>query len=207
MDDIKPKFEGGLMNEKVQAVINRLGQMPRIGESYDHKGRHGWVNPIRHDTGLILHSLILAKNPNLVLEIGTAHGESGCYIASALKPGAKMISIEWIEANATEAQANFDEAGLPVTVMFGDAVTVIKSLNGGKVFDCVFLDANKDGYLEQIKALDENQLLAYNCLVLADNVIDRQAECQNFLDWMQKYPHTIIQTECGLLVGKLGNDF
>jgi len=194
------------MNTKVEQVINRLEEMPKQGASYDDKGRHGWRNPVRADTGFLLHSLVLAKNPNRVLEIGTAHGLSGCYIASALKPGATMVSIEWDPEVADEAQHNFDQADLPVQVLAGDAMKIIEGLNGS-VFDLVFLDANKDGYLEQVLKLEALNKLAYNCLILADNVIDRQAECQNFLDYINKYPHTVIQTECGLLVAKLGADF
>jgi predicted O-methyltransferase YrrM len=195
------------MNSKVKAVIDRLEEMPKIGKSYDEKGRHGWRNPIRADTGFILQSLVFAKNPRNLLEIGTAHGLSACYLASALNPKARMTTIEWDEDTAKEAQDNFTEAELLIEVLSGDAMVIIPTLKGRPVFDCIFLDANKDGYLEQIKALDENQLLAFNCLILADNVIDRQKECQPFLDFMQRYPHTIVPTECGLLVGKLGADF
>jgi predicted O-methyltransferase YrrM len=70
-------------------------------------------------------------------------------------------------------------------------------------FDLVFMDANKDGYLEQIQELIRLKLLAPNCLIIADNVIDRRAECQNFLDFMEQFNPVILQTECGLLVGRI----
>lgn len=181
-------------------VIARLEAMPKQGESYDHKGRHGWANPIRQDTGALLEALTLARGPKRVLEIGTAYGLSGCYIAKNLGKG-QMVSIEWDEVRAKEAQTNFNEAGLPVTVYHGDAMQIIKQLALFRPFDMAFLDANKDGYLEQIQLLQKLNLLADNCLIVADNVIDRRVECQNFLDWMQAYPHIVLKTECGLLVG------
>jgi predicted O-methyltransferase YrrM len=187
----------------LQDVIDRLEAMPKQGESYDHKGRHGWANPIRQDTGPLLEALVLARNPKRVLEIGTAHGLSGCYIARRLGSEGTMVSIEWDETRAKEAQANFDEAELAVTVICGDAMKIIETFNLTFPFDMVFMDANKDGYLEQIEKLAGLHLLAPDCLIVADNVIDRQKECQNFLDMMQKFPHIILQTECGLLVGTI----
>lgn len=183
-------------------VIARLETMPKQGQSYDHKGRHGWANPIRQDTGPLLQAIVLShRKAKRVLEIGTAHGLSGCYIAGCLPKGSSMVSIEWDETRAAEAQANFNEAGLNVEVKNGDAMKIIPTLDGP--FDIIFMDANKDGYLEQIQLLQSEGLLGDGCAILADNVIDRREECQNFLDWMKQYPHIILQTECGLLVGRI----
>lgn len=185
----------------VQQVIERLEALPKQGESYDSKGRHGWRNPIRGDTGALLQALVLAKAPKRVLEFGTAYGLSGCYIASKLTDGSKMVSVEWDAPTAEEAQKNFDEATLPVRVLCGDAMNVIKLLaTSGEKFDLVFLDANKDGYYEQYQELARLNLLAPGCLILADNVIDRASEMQNFLDLMESLGSIIINTECGLLV-------
>lgn len=185
----------------VQAVIDRLEVMPKKGESYDEKGRHGWRNPIREDTGPILRALVLAKQPRRVLEIGTAYGLSLCHIAINAPESCKFVTIEWDSETAVQANINLDEAGLASRseVLCGDAVQIIKSELGGW-FDFVFLDANKDGYLEQFKLLQERGALGQGCLVVADNVIDRQTECQNFLDYMSQYNPEILQTECGLLV-------
>lgn len=192
-----------MINGKAGAVIERLGRMPRIGESYDHKGRHGWVNPIRADTGHLLHALALAEKPQSVLEIGTAHGESGCWIATGLPPGTEMLTIEWIEANALEAQGNFDEAGLPVKVLLGDALEVIDTLRGHQPFDFVFLDANKDGYMEQVNKLRDLGLIAMGCLIVADNVTDRASEMEDFRNFYINKAHLVFGTECGLLVMRL----
>jgi predicted O-methyltransferase YrrM len=96
------------MNQ-VQAVIDRLEAMSKQGESYDEKGRHGWRNPIRADTGPLLEALVLANNPKFILEIGTAFGLSGCYLARRLDDKGKIVSIEWDKKTASEAQANFNE--------------------------------------------------------------------------------------------------
>jgi hypothetical protein len=40
---------------------------------------------------------------------------------------------------------------------------------------------------------------------MADNVVDREEECRNFLNWFieNNINHYILQTECGLLVAHL----
>jgi len=194
---VKPK--GG--REMLSEVITRLEEMPKQGASYDEKGRHGWRNPIRTDTGSLLTNLVRIKQPLLILEIGTAYGLSTCYLGQG-KPDARIVTIEWDEEVAKEAQANLNVAGLYARVMHGDAMEVIRKVPGQ--FDVVFFDANKDGYLEQFMLLQERRLLAPKCLILADNVIDRQKECQDFLDHMKRYDAVIVPTECGLLVASLG---
>lgn len=193
------------MNEKLQAVIARLETEPKQGESYDQMGAHGWRNPIRADTGPILQALILAKRPQYILEIGTARGLSACHMAVTLPEHGRILTIEWDQESATIAQANFDEAQVPIKVNCGNALEVIEQIAAvsSVPFDMVFLDANKDGYLDQITALLKNGLLHVNCLIVADNVIDRQKECQNFLDYMAQFEPIILQTECGLLVATI----
>lgn len=184
------------MTHSTLSVIERLEAMPKQGVSYDEKGRHGWRNPIRQDTGMFLE--LFGRKAKRILEIGTAHGLSACYLGSG---GAEVVTIEWDELTAEQAQINLNEAGINAKVLCGDVLKIIKTLALLKPFDLVFFDANKDGYLEQLQLLQRNNLLTNWCWVLADNVIDRQTECQNFLDYMQNKKHVIIPTECGLLVG------
>src|SRR3990167_9553909 len=129
-------------------VIERLERMPKKGESYDHKGRHGWANPIRSDTGPFLQAFAGLPGIRRILEIGTAHGLSACYLGSY---GAEVTTIEWDESRAKEAQSNFNEAGVNALVLNGDAMQILPTLKGK--FDLIFMDANKDGYLEQINAV------------------------------------------------------
>lgn len=183
------------ITQKTKSVINRLEVMPKQGQSYDEKGRHGWRNPIRGDTGFLLRSLVIASKAKRILEIGTAHGLSGCYLASL---GGELHTIEWDEKTAEEAQNNLNEAGLLAKVYNGNALEIIPTLQGK--FDLVFLDANKDGYLEQVLLCKKKGLLSKNAVIVADNVIDRKEEMADFLAFMADKSE-IVPTECGLLVG------
>lgn len=185
------------MNQKLQEVIKQLEDMPKHGESYDDRGRHGWRNPIRSDTGIILMALVRAKGAKRILEVGTAHGLSACYLGAN---GAEIVTIEWDEAVAKRSQETLDEAGINAQVVAGDAMKVIPTLTGK--FDLVFLDANKDGYAEQTKLIQESGLLEDGALILADNVLDREEEMKDFHELMAGKSE-IVNTECGLLVGNL----
>lgn len=184
----------------LDAVIARLAALPRQGASYDHMGKHGWSNPVRADTGMLLTALTIAAHPVNVLEIGSAHGESMCHIAKGA-PNAKLTTIEWLPELAAEAQANFLEAGINVEVCNGDALEIIPKFKNR--FGLVFLDANKSGYGEQFLLLKKHHLLMPGCTIIADNVIDRQTECQDFLNLMMSYNHIVLSTECGLLVATI----
>lgn len=191
------------MKEKVQQVIDRLKGVG--GESYDGNGRHGWRNPIRDDTGGLLEAFVIAHRPKNILEIGTAYGLSGMYLAGPLDESGFMDTIEFDQVVANTAQQNFDQAGLRVRVHTGDALSVIRSTSLRGHYNLVFFDAEKRSYLKHLHALIDNELLEPGCVILADNVIDRKEECQNFLDWFENnnMPFAILETKCGLLIGKI----
>ena len=188
----------------IQRTIDTLEAFDKLGESYaDAHGRFGWRNPIREDTGELLYGLTLASRPQRVLEVGTAHGLSGLYLASALPPGANLVTLELDPDVAAASQARFDACEVPVQVVPGDALERIPSLTGP--FDLVFLDAQKDQYLPCVLALREHGLLAPGAMILADNVLDRAAECAPLLEWCQSQglELTVVGTTCGLLVARL----
>ena len=85
----------------------------------------------------------------------------------------------------------------------GEALDMINKLEG--TYDLIFFDAQKSHYKRQLDLLLEKNLVKKGTLLLADNVIDRSEECAEFLHYFLEngINHTIIQTECGLLVGKL----
>lgn len=187
----------------VIAEIEKLELLDKQGESYTNsEGRYGWRNPIRQDTGKILTSLLMAKNPKRVLEIGTAHGLSTLYLMLGLDASKAIIdTIEFDQEVAESTQQRMDRLQVPVKVLMGDAEAVIDHLEG--TYDVVFFDAQKNKYFDQLIALVNRGCVQDGTLVLADNVSDRREECHQFLTWFTENDksHTIIETECGLLVG------
>lgn len=139
------------------------------------------------------------------MEIGTAHGLSTLYLVCGLNAN-KNPSIDTIEFDGPVAEATqkrMTNLKVPVKVHHGEAMEVISRLQG--FYDLVFFDAQKDHYYKQLKSLISKNLIGKGTLILADNVIDRQTECQPFLDWFKvnEMEHQIIPTECGLLIAQL----
>ncbi|MBU3677915.1 MAG: hypothetical protein FGM54_12150, partial [Chitinophagaceae bacterium] len=98
---------------------------------------------------------------------------------------------------AKTSQALMDQLQVPVRVISGEAMAVIDELN--EPYDLVFLDAQKSHYGKQIKRLVEKGLIGKNTVVIADNVLDRASEVEDFIAWFSdnQIPYTIIPTECG----------
>lgn len=195
-----------MTNTLIESEIRELEKFSKQGESYtDNQGRYGWRNPIREDTGNLLRAFVIAAKPKKILEIGTAHGLSAFYLASGLADFENAIidTIELDASVAAGARERMERCNLPVRVLEGDALDIIKKLDG--FYDLIFLDAQKSHYLNQTLALMENSLIGPGTIILADNVIDRKTECETFLRWFEEKEinHFVLPTECGLLVAKL----
>jgi caffeoyl-CoA O-methyltransferase len=104
--------------------------------------------------GKALHDIIVQHGYKNALEIGTSTGYSGTWIAWALaKTGGKLVTIEIEKYRYDEAVANFRAAGLAkyVDARLGDAHEIVPALQGP--FDFVFCDADKDWYVNYLKAV------------------------------------------------------
>lgn len=188
------------------AEIERLEAYSKKGQSYANaNGSFGWRNPIRKDTGRILQGIVMSAHPKRILEIGTAHGLSALYLTSGWHPDFKgiMDTIEFDSAVAADTQARFIALSLPIRVLAKDAMEAIQSLE--EPYDMVFFDAQKSHYYQQLMFLLEKKLIGEGSVILADNVIDRKEECSEFLHWFEvnSIHHSIINTECGLLIARL----
>ncbi len=117
---------------------------------------------------LILHCSI--KQPQSILEIGTATGISGIAMLSYC-PNANLTTLEKDEQSFYEAKKNFAKFGVENNVkqLLGDAGDILNYLNGS--FDFVFLDGAKARYIDYY--YDIKRLLKPNGVLFADNVLFR----------------------------------
>jgi predicted O-methyltransferase YrrM len=120
-------------------------------------------------SGALLHALTRASRAARVLEIGTAIGYSGLWIATALPADGMLITLERDRARAEIARAHFDAAGVSsrVTVMIGDATQYLHKIAGP--FDLIFQDADKASYSPLLDRLI--QLLRPGGVLVTDNVL------------------------------------
>lgn len=120
-------------------------------------------------TGALLHVQTRASGARRVLEIGTAIGYSGLWIATALPPDGMLVTIERDEARASAARGHFAAAGVAdrVSVMIGDASRYLHKIAGP--FDLVFQDGDKAQYEPMLPRLLD--LLRPGGMLVTDNVL------------------------------------
>jgi predicted O-methyltransferase YrrM len=104
-----------------------------------------------------------------VVEIGTSTGYSGLWFCTALQnTGGKLTTFEIDPGLAALARKHFQQAGVQdiVTIVEGDAHQTVTKLKGP--VDIVFIDADKEGYLDYLNKL--LPLVRPGGLILAHNV-------------------------------------
>ena len=125
--------------------------------------------PVADDETLqFLLLTLLAKNPENILEIGTAVGLSGVAMLSAL-PNAKLTTMELEEDRYLEAKENFKNFGFEkrVNAYLGDAGEILSMMDGQ--FDFVFLDGPKAQYEKYL--FDLKRLMKKGAILFADDVL------------------------------------
>lgn len=117
------------------------------------EGRDEGLPAAHRATGELLHLLVRATRATRVLEIGTALGYSGLWIATALADDGLLISLERDEARAKRARAHFAAAGVErrTTVMIGDAHRYLHKIAGP--FDLIFQDGDTAQYSPMLDRL------------------------------------------------------
>ena len=119
--------------------------------------------------GKLLQLLAQAIGARWVLEIGTLAGYSTIWLARALPPGGRLVTLEADPGSAEVARSNIAEAGLSdiVELRVGAALESLPRLRGP--FDLIFLDADKAENLEYL--VHALELSRPGTLIVADNVV------------------------------------
>jgi predicted O-methyltransferase YrrM len=130
--------------------------------------------------GKMLELLARISGARQILEIGTLGGYSTISLARALPVGGHLITLELETAHAHVARNNLDRAGLGalVDIRVGPAAQSLRSMvaNEEESFDFIFIDADKEGYLEY---LELSLALAHpGTVIVADNIV-RNGEVAN----------------------------
>jgi predicted O-methyltransferase YrrM len=130
--------------------------------------------------GKFLHILARLVNARAILEIGTLGGYSTIWMARALQPGGRLVTLECDPKHADLAKANIARAGVGgiVDVRLGAALETLPRIAAEKIgpFDLVFIDADKVSTPDYFQwAL---KLSRVGSLIVVDNVI-RKGEVAN----------------------------
>jgi len=161
---------------------------------------------ISPETGDFIEFLIKVSNARNVLELGTSNGYSALRIALALKTtGGKLTTIEYWEKRRSIAIDNFKKCGVDdiITSKLGSALPVIQNELSEEIFDFVFIDANKAGYIEFFKAV--HPLLKTGGIIVADDIISHSEAVKPFVDEITSrddYSSQILNLPDGILIAR-----
>ena len=120
-------------------------------------------------TAQLLYILARASGAKSVLELGTATGYSGVYLArAAVENGGRLSTVEWDPDMARAARENFEKAGVSaaVDIHVGDACEILEKLEGP--FDFAFMDIDKEFYARTAPTLRDR--MKAGGLLVVDNV-------------------------------------
>ncbi len=132
------------------------------------------VSPAQGKLLNLLASLINARH---ILEIGTLAGYSAIWLARALPPDGRLITLESESRHAEVARTNIAKAGLAdlVEVRVGPALDTLpqleqeRSSGQAQPFDLVFIDADKEHNADYFAA--GVRLTRRGGLIIVDNVV------------------------------------
>ncbi len=123
--------------------------------------------------GKFLDVMVRACGARRVLEIGTLGGYSTIWMARALPPDGRVITLELEPRHAEIARENLRAAGVldRVEICVGRALDSLQNLHtgGSAPFDLVFIDADKQSMPEYLEW--SLKLSHPGTVIVADNVV------------------------------------
>ncbi len=152
-------------------------------------GRALRLRQIPRETGEFLHQFLLVHlqafpSEFIGLEIGTSGGYSTIWQGLALKTmgRGKLISLDIDPRKYEIAEKNIQDAQVDrfVELYLTDAKKYIKNCPYDKL-QYVFLDAEKEDYLDYYNLLKKRGCLVKGSVLIADNVISHEEELKEFL--------------------------
>jgi len=167
--------------------------------------------------GKLLQFLALAQASRRILEIGTLGGYSTLWLARALPPDGRLVTLELDSHHAEVARRNFTRSGVAgqIDLHVGPALDTLARLRAERAapFDFVFIDADKSNNLGYMQAALD--LSRPGTMIVVDNVVRHGAVIARHVDaatfgirrmteWVGREPRlsaTVIQT-----VGDKGYD-
>lgn len=159
-----------IVNERIQEYIWSLSSgQGNICDAIAKEAVEAYVPIIKKETESLLKTLVAARRPEAILEVGTAVGYSALLMSQVMPENCHITTIEKYEPRIPIARANFRRAGQEdrITLLEGDAGHYLKTLEGP--FDFIFMDAAKGQYIHWLP--DVLRLLSLGGILMSDNVL------------------------------------
>jgi len=146
-----------MINEKIQNVLSRLEK--DINYENSHRTEvpsEKRLNCISKNIGMFYNIMLKSINAKKILEIGMSVGYSGLWFADAIMSNTKdgqIITIDKEKFKIDSATRNFEEAGVSslIKIREGEARKILREIKeefGENYFDFIFIDADKESYIE-----------------------------------------------------------
>lgn len=159
-----------IVDERIRDYLHSLE--PDQGQLCEAIAREALKNDvpiIKKETGALLKTMVAAKQPRAILEVGTAVGYSALLMAGVMPQDCRITTIEKYEPRIPVAKENFRKAGMSdrITLLEGDAGEVLKGLEGP--YDFIFMDAAKGQYIHWLPEI--LRLMQKGGILFSDNVL------------------------------------
>ena len=146
-----------MINEKIQNVLSRLEKDIDYENSHrDEVPSEKRLNCISKNIGTFYNIMLKSIHAKNILEIGMSVGYSGLWFADAIMSNTKdgqIITIDKEKFKIDSATRNFEEAGVSslIKIREGEARKILHEIKeefGENYFDFIFIDADKESYIE-----------------------------------------------------------
>ncbi|MGN0407315.1 MAG: O-methyltransferase [Bacteroides sp.] len=160
-----------IVNERIVAYINSLDTGNReVLKDIETQARKELVPIIRKEMETFLKVMLALKQPQSILEVGTAVGYSAILMSDNMPEGCHITTIENYDKRIEKAKENIRKAGREdvITLLEGDALEILPSLPDEE-FDFLFMDAAKGQYINFLPQV--LRVLKPGALMISDNVL------------------------------------
>jgi predicted O-methyltransferase YrrM len=146
-----------------------------------HLGESIGLWSVPYKSAHMLENLAVLTGAKKILEVGTSAGYSTLHLAhGASQNRGSVHTIENLKEKIELAKKNFKTSRLKnITLIEGEALSVLKKWKQNKKFDLVFLDADKENYGKYFDLLVP--LLKIGGLIVADNINDYGHMMEDYL--------------------------
>jgi len=167
-----------MINEKIQNVLSRLEKDIDYEEMHrDEIPSEKRLNCISKNIGTFYNIMLKSIHAKNILEIGMSVGYSGLWFADAIMSNTQdgqITTIDREQFKIDSATRNFEEAGVSslIKIRKGEARKILHEIKeefGENYFDFIFIDADKESYIEYFDLC--LPLVRKGGIIAADNIL------------------------------------
>ena len=180
-----------MINEKIQNVLSRLEKDIDYENSHrDEVPSEKRLNCISKNIGTFYNIMLKSIHAKNILEIGMSVGYSGLWFADAIMSNTQdgqIITIDREQFKIDSATRNFEEAEVSslITIREGEARKILHEIKeefGENYFDFIFIDADKESYIEYFDLC--LSLVRKGGIIGADNILFPERFNEMMVDYL-----------------------